>query len=341
MSSGWVIPAPCLCLAPFLLPSLAHRLFTLLLYTHRPFDCLHLSPPLHFFLLKTLPPRPRWSFRPARSLVSSTYLLRGSPTGHSGLSETLPASTLLSPTFLHFPLAPLVPSYSVGHSGHLGRGSLLFLLQVSHQSFRLVRYCGSTFLLGLLSFHHLSAPYITYQKSPSLSHRHPLHLLLTFPSLPHRLVPSWSFRPARYVFLHSFLPHTHTTPYGIPLVIPAHQIPLTLQPFIVFSYFTALVFSLPISITPRFPFLPPLRPFSCSTSNWEYKAYPVGHSGPLDTSLPYIGHLPCSLYPVSHSGSPDTSYKSLLCPCTPLQAPVSRWSFRPTSYRSWGCCLLL
>ena len=197
MSSGWVIPAPCLCLAPSLLPSLSNRLFTLLLYTHRPFDCLHLSPPLHFFLLKTLLPRPRWSFRPARSLVSSPCLLKGSPTGHSGPSETLPASTLLSPTFQHFPLVPLVPLYSVGHSGHLGRGSLLSLLQVSHQSFRLVRYCGSSFLLCLLSFHHLSAPYIT------ISNFH--HFLTATLSI---------FCSPSLIFLTATYPAGHSGPFG-------------------------------------------------------------------------------------------------------------------------------
>ena len=185
---------------------------------------------LHLLLLRILLPRPRWSFRPARSLGSSTCFLKGSPTGHSGPSETLPASTLLSPTFRHFPLVPLVPLYPVGHSGHLGLGSLLSLLQVSHQSFRLVRYRGSSFLLSLHTLHHLSSHFITSHHIPSQSHLHSIHRLLTFHCLLHHFVSSWSFRPTRYVLPQSYLPHTHTAPNSISLVIPAHQIPFTLHP---------------------------------------------------------------------------------------------------------------
>ena len=153
---------------------------------------------LHLLLLRILLPRPRWSFRPARSLGSSTCLLKGSPTGHSGPSETLPASTLLSPTFRHFPLVPLYP---VGHSGHLGLGSLLSLLQVSHQSFRLVRYRGSSFLLSLHTLHHLSSPFITFHHISS----HPITVSPPlYPSFAHLPLPS--------------------SPLRIQLVIPAHSV---------------------------------------------------------------------------------------------------------------------
>ena len=193
--------------------------------------------PCHFyftsiFTSSTLLPTPDTpsttllSFRPARSLVSSTCLLKGYPTGHSGPSATLPASTLLSPTFQRFPLVPLVPLYPVGHSGHLGLGALLSLLQVSHQSFHHF-YLAST---HFITFHHLSSHFITSHHIPSQSHLHSIHRLLTFHCLLHRFVSSWSFRPARYVLPHSYLPHTHTAPNGISLVIPAHQIPFTLHP---------------------------------------------------------------------------------------------------------------
>ena len=132
------------------------------------------------------------------------------------------------PLFQHFPPVPLVPLYPVGHSGHLGLGSLPSLLQVSHQSFRLVRYRGSSFLLSLHTLHLPSSPFITFHHIPSHSHLHSIHLLLTFHYLLLRFVSSWSFRPARYVFSHSYLPHTHTAPNGISLVIPAHQIPFSL-----------------------------------------------------------------------------------------------------------------
>ena len=175
----------------------------LALFCSRPF-----SPPLHLLLLPILLPRPRWSFRPARSLGSSICLLKGSPTGHSGPSETLPASTLLSPTFQHFPPVP--------QSSH----------QVSHQSFRLVRYRSSSFLTSLHTLRHSSSPFLTFHHIPSHSHLHSVHDLLTFHYPLHRFVSSWSFRPARYVFSHSYLPHT--APNGISLVIPAHQIPFSL-----------------------------------------------------------------------------------------------------------------
>ena len=84
-----------------------------------------------------------------------------------------------------------------------------------------------------ITFHHLSPHFITFHHIPSHSHLHSIHRLLTFPYLLHRFVSSWSFRPARYVLPHSYLPHTHTTPNGISLVIPAHQTPFTLHPSIV------------------------------------------------------------------------------------------------------------
>ena len=76
-----------------------------------------------------------------------------------------------------------------------------------------------------ITLHHLAShfttshPILTSTRSISCS---PFHYLL------HRFISSWSFRPARYVFPHSYLPHTHTAPNGISLVIPAHQIPFSL-----------------------------------------------------------------------------------------------------------------
>ena len=109
------------------------------------------------------------------------------------------------------------------------------------------------FLLSLHTLHHLSSPFITFHHIPSHSHLHSIHRLLTFHYLLHRFVSSWSFRPARYVLPHSYLPHTHTTPKGISLVIPAHQIPLTLYPFIVCSSLTAIVISLLLLNYSTFP----------------------------------------------------------------------------------------
>ena len=71
---------------------------------------------------------------------------------------------------------------------------------------------------------------LTSHHMPSQSHLHSVHRLLTFHCLLHRFASSWSFRPARYVLPHSYLPYTHTAPNGISLVIPAHQIPFTLHP---------------------------------------------------------------------------------------------------------------
>ena len=121
--------------------------------THRPFDCLHLPPPLHLFFL---PPRPSWSFRPARSLVSTFLISTRYPTGHSGPSDTLPASAFLSSTLrhshflcyprpfvcLHFaisftPSSLFRPCWSFRPT-RSWESHFLISIQVSHQSFRLV-----------------------------------------------------------------------------------------------------------------------------------------------------------------------------------------------------------